>query len=311
MVENSIEHAWKLISVKLMDWYELSIQNLPNFFVALLVVVIFAFIARWMGLGVQTLMLRHIRNRALASLTGTVIKIVIVFIGLFISLGILHLDKTVTSLLAGAGVIGIALGFAFQDIAANFVAGVLIAFREPYKIGDIVEVESYLGTVKSIDLRTTLIETFQGIEIYIPNQLMVTKPLQNISGTPRRRVDLSVGVSYAENLRDVTEIIKKALSSIEERIKERDVEVFFEEFGGSSINCTAQVWVSYPNHRAYLDTRHEIVIRIKEAFDKNGITIPFPIRTLDFGIKGGKTLQENLTAFYKSSDDLEEREPTK
>jgi small conductance mechanosensitive channel len=303
-VEKSISHAWSLISNKLVAWYEVAIQNLPNFIVAIGVVCVFGYLAGWIGRGTQTLLSKNVKNRSLVSLGGTIIKLATVLLGIFISLGILHLDKTVTSLLAGAGVIGLALGFAFQDIAANFVSGILIAFREPYRIGDLVEVEGYIGEVKAIDLRTTQIETFQGIEIFIPNQMMITKPLQNISGTPRRRVDLKVGVSYAENLRKVTEVIREALLEIEHRIKEREVEVFFEEFGGSSINCEARVWVNYPNHFAFLETRHEIVIRIKEAFDNNGITIPFPIRTLDFGIKGGEKLHESLMVAYKEKEGL-------
>ena len=100
-----------------------------------------------------------------------------------------------------------ALGFAFQDIAANFVSGILIAFRQPYRIGDIVEVEGYQGEVKSIDLRTTSLVTFQGIEIYIPNKEMFTKPLENYTTTPRRRLDIEVGVSYGDDLRKVEQTV--------------------------------------------------------------------------------------------------------
>lgn len=291
-------NAWKLISERLISWYEIGITNLPNFVVAITLVIAFSLIGRWIGRFTGSLMGRNTNNEALSALASTTVKSIITLVGIFIALGVLKLDKTVTSLLAGAGVIGLALGFAFQDIAANFVSGMLIAFREPYKIGDIVKVEGYTGTVRAINLRTTLIETFQGIEIFIPNQYMFTKPLENISGTPRRRLDLELGVSYAEDLRSVTQLIKKSLESLEDRVINKPVEVFFKEFGTSSINCEVRVWISYPSHQTYLETRHDMIVRIKEAFDHNDITIPFPIRTLDFGIKGGESLEEPLSEVF-------------
>ncbi len=293
--KSEVNHAWELVSERLSGWYEIGIKNFPNFVAALVIVVLFALAARWIARVISALVGKNVGNRAIVSLMSTLIRVIVVLTGVFIALGILNLDKTVTSLLAGAGVIGLALGFAFQDIAANFVSGILIAFRQPYRLDDIVEVEGFTGTVKRIDLRTTLLETFQGVEVYVPNQSMLTKPLQNISGTPRRRLDVEVGVSYGDDLRTVTDIITKSLETVTGRISDREVEVFFKEFGGSSINCDVRVWVHYKSHNTYLAARHDIIIRIKEAFDEQGITIPFPIRTLDFGIKGGERLTKPLS----------------
>lgn len=297
-MEMQVPGALDLVLEKLENWYEISVKALPNFTVAILVLVTFFFLSSWLKKTAIKLFCRGLKNQTLSNLVGTFTQFIVMTLGLFIALGVLNLDKTVTSLLAGAGVIGLALGFAFQEIASNFVSGILIAVREPYKIGDIVEIEGYTGKVKAIDLRTTLIETFQGIEVFIPNKSMFTKPMQNISGTPKRRVDIRVGVSYAEDLRKVTSLIKKSLTSLRHRLQEQPVEVFFKEFSSSSIDCEVRVWISYPEHSAYLETAHEAIVRIKEAFDENDITIPFPIRTLDFGIKGGEKLEKPLTEVF-------------
>jgi small conductance mechanosensitive channel len=289
------QKAWDLIVGKFNTWLESLITNLPNLVVAILIVIAFNMVAKTVRSLLHKALTKSLKNDALASLLGTVSQILILIIGLSVALGVLHLDKTVTSLLAGAGVIGIALGFAFQDIASNFISGIFIAFKEPYRIGDIIEVEGYLGVVKAVDLRTSLIETFDGIEIYIPNQYMFTKPLKNFSGEPVRRLEFEVGVSYADDLRQVEQVIKKALEPIEGRLPDRPVEVYFKEFDNSSINCDVRAWVSYPDNQNFFRYRHNAIIAIKEAFDREQITIPFPIRTLDFGIKGGEKLSQHLS----------------
>ena len=301
-MNEQLPHALKLVFEKLTSWYELSIKLLPNFIVAILVLGTFYLLSSWIKNSSQKIFRTGLKSKPLSGLLSTITQFVIMALGLFIALGVLNLDKTVTSLLAGAGVIGLALGFAFQEIASNFVSGIFIAFKEPYKIGDIVEIEGFVGRVKTINLRTTILETFQGIEVYVPNKSMFTKPLQNISGTPKRRVDIKVGVSYAEDLRQVTALIKTSLKSLRHRLQESPVEVFFQEFGDSSINCEVRIWITYPNHQAYLETTHETIVRIKEAFDDNGISIPFPIRTLDFGIKGGEKLEKPLSEVFSDSD---------
>ncbi|MEZ4846375.1 MAG: mechanosensitive ion channel [Bdellovibrionota bacterium] len=91
---------------------------------------------------------------------------------------------------------GLALGFAFQEIASNFVSGVIISFRKPYQIGDIIKIQSYEGSVKAIDLRYTTMTTFKGLEVIIPNKNMMTEILTNYTTTPDRRVELSIGVAY-------------------------------------------------------------------------------------------------------------------
>ena len=295
-----------LLSEKLINWYEMAIKSIPNLVAALTAFVIFILIAKSVKKVSSRFLPRLTRNKAVTDLLRTIVYISILLVGAFISLEILNLEKTVTSILAGAGVIGLALGFAFQEIAANFVSGILIAFREPYKIGDIVEMKDFLGKVTNINLRTTSITNFQGLEVIVPNKYMFTEPFINYTTTPERRLDLEVGVSYGDDLRAVTDITKSALEKIEERIEDKDVEVYFKEFGGSSINLSARVWIKYPENQAYLKARHNAVINIKEAFDENDITIPFPIRTLDYDPKGGKELKNVLPISEEASQNLEQ-----
>lgn len=276
-----LKSAVTLLGEKLIGWYEALVKNIPNLFVAVVVFFLFIVLANLAKKGTKQLLPRFSDNKSVVSLLATIMHFTIILLGVFTALEILGLEKTVTSILAGAGVIGLALGFAFQEIASNFVSGILIAFSEPYKVGDIVKVGDYLGEVTRIELRTTCITTFQGLEVYVPNKDMFTKPVTNYTSTPRRRIDLKIGVTYGEDLRKVERVVKRTLENVGHRLKGWDTEAFFAEFGDSSINLVARFWVDYTNGAAYFEARHDAVIAIQEAFAEEGIVIPFPIRTLE------------------------------
>lgn len=286
--------AVTILSERALSWYEAMVKSLPNIFVAIILFILFIFIASAIRRITSEVLVKLSYSVSIINLTKTTIYIFTLLIGLFICLEILSLEKTVTSILAGAGVIGLALGFAFQEIASNFIAGIIIALREPYRLNDIVEIQNFRGIVSEINLRTTHITTFEGLEVIIPNKIMFTEPFTNFTSTPTRRMDLKVGISYAEDLDVVEEVTLKAVEFIPNRDESRPVEFFYDEFGDSSINFSVRIWVKYPHNQAFLTARHEAVKRIKKAYNSHGITIPFPIRTLDFGIKGGKPLDQIL-----------------
>ncbi|MEM9999217.1 MAG: mechanosensitive ion channel family protein, partial [Bacteroidota bacterium] len=209
-------------------------------------------------------------------------------------LGLIGLDRAVTTLLAGAGVLGLALGFAFQDIAANFIAGVLIAVRSPFDLGDLVQTNGHTGTISDINLRATHVRTFQGQEVIIPNSQVYQNPLVNYTHVGSRRIDLGCGVGYGDNLQYAEDVAKEALSAVSTRDADRDVTLFWTEFGDSSINFVASYWVDFQGQADFLTAQSEGIKRLKTAFDDSGVTIPFPIRTLDFGPNGGIDLREML-----------------
>lgn len=296
MQKINFETTLRLLGEKLWEWYETIIAHIPNVIFAAIIIFIFGSLAKTLKKTVAKYLPKVSQNKSINSLALNVISIGTMLIGAFFALEVVGLDKAVTSILAGAGVVGIALGFAFQEIASNFISGVLIALSEPYELGDIVEVEDTLGEVTDIELRITTITTFDGLEVLIPNKDMFTKPVTNYTRTPKRRVDIPVGVSYGDNLHRVEEITIAALSKMENLIPGHQIELFYTEFGDSSINFTVRYWIKYNGGVEYLRAKHAGIKMIKDAFDANDITIPFPIRTLDFGIKGGTELKTQLSA---------------
>lgn len=284
----------ELISEKLFDWAKDLVLMIPNLLLSILVLILFAILAKYIKKLIKRSIHKMVESQALVGLTATIGQFAVVMAGFLITLNLLNLEKTVTSILAGAGVIGLALGFAFQETAANFISGIFIAARNPIKIGDVVSVSGgEMGVVDRINLRSTVLKTFQGQDLIIPNKEVYQNQLKNYS-TGTRRIDLACGISYGEDLEKVKKLALQAIKKLNIALATEPIEFHYNEFGDSSINFNLKFWIEYPSHIEFLDARSEAIISLKKTFDENDITIPFPIRTLDFGIKGGKTLSSEM-----------------
>lgn len=300
---DGIDNAIDLILNKLENWGKHLVLMLPNILLALVLLILTFVVARLARNGLNKVMGRFSHSPAINNLVATLLYIGLILLGLFFVLGVLKLDTVVVSLLASVGIIGLALGFAFQDIAANFISGIIIAVQKPFRVGDMIETNDYFGHIERITLRTIDIRQVTGELVKLPNKMVFENPVTNYSYYQMRRIDLAVGVSYAEDLEQVQQIVIEALEDVKNRVKDRPIEVMYDEFGDSSINFKARFWVSYTKQVDYILAKSDAIIKIKKAFDQNDILIPFPIRTLDFAIKGGDNLSSQLQQAQKSDDD--------
>ncbi|HEV8579182.1 MAG TPA: mechanosensitive ion channel family protein [Thermoanaerobaculia bacterium] len=290
-----ISKAWDLLTAKLTGWVRGFILLLPNLLVAVVVLVAFWLAARLSRNLVHRMLRRVTHSEQVNRLLAQTLYVALVAAGLFVSLGILGLQKTVASLLAGAGIVGLALGLAFQDIATNFMAGIYLSIQHPFRPGHFIETKDFLGVVERIRLRWTELRTQQGQLVLIPNKEVFENPLTNYTVTGRRRIDLKLGVSYGDDLEKVRQVAVRAIEQVSTRKPDTEVELFFEEFGESSISLVVRFWIDFTAKQAdYLQARSEAIERLKRAFDEEGITIPFPTRTLDFDMRGGEKLSEVL-----------------
>ncbi|WP_020403987.1 mechanosensitive ion channel family protein [Gracilimonas tropica] len=289
-----LNNIYDTVVGKLEGWITTAIEMLPNLAMALLVMVIFYALAKFIKKTVGRVLNRVTSNKTVTGLIQTIIGVLVLATGIFFALSILNLDGAVTSLLAGAGIIGLALGFAFQDIASNFISGVLLSVRHPFGIGDIIDTNGYFGTVEKLNLRNTVIRTPQGQIVYVPNKSVYENPFTNFTKTGMRRIDLSCGVSYGDDLEKARKVAIEAIEDLEHRDQSRDVELYYDSFGGSSVDFKLRFWIKFNTLPQYLGARSEAMITLKKAFDENDIMIPYPITTLDFGIRGGEKLDSML-----------------
>lgn len=281
---------------KIEGWAHGLFLMLPNIVLAVLVIVIFWLIARTFDRTLRRLLKRFSVGHEVIDLSAVVVFSIVMLAGLFIALDVLGLDKTVTSLLAGVGILGIVLGLALQSTGENYVAGIYFAIRRPFQVGQVIGSNDFFGVVERIALRSTSLRVPEGQLVFLPNKKIYEGAIVNYSDSGQRRVDLKVGISYGDDLGKVKRIATEAVAAIQTRDTKKEVEFFYDGFGDSSINFEIRFWIDFHRQPDYLAARSEAVMRIKAAFNANGITIPFPIRTLDFAKVGGDTLEAQLRA---------------
>ena len=271
------------VTQTLSGWGEAFFSRLPHLVMAVLLLVASYFLGKLAKKGLGRA-LQHTRlTPSLQGLASRAAQAAVVAVAFLICLGLLDLEKPLTSLLAGAGVVGIAVGFAFQNSTANFIGSVTVALRRPFRIGDLVQLGDTMGTVQDIDMRITRLRTFQGQDVLIPNKEVIENRITNYS-TGQRRVDVAVGVGYDSDLEHALEVTMEALRAVEGQAEGTEPSAFLTGFGGSSIDITARVWTDTEEQPTYMETRTRMIIEIKKAYDAAGLEIPFPIRTL--GISG-------------------------
>jgi len=293
---NDIDKAFELLLNKLEQWGHHLVLMLPNLFLALVLLVVTFMVARIIRNGLDKVIARFSHSPALNNLISTLLHLSIVMVGFLLVLSVLKLDNIVISLLAGVGIAGLALGFAFQDIAANFISGTIIAVQKPFGVGDMIETNDYFGVIERISLRTIDIRKVTGELVKLPNKMVFENPVTNYSFHGIRRIDLDVRVSYNEDLEQVQQIVIEALQEVKNRVKTRDVEVMYDKFAESSIDFKVRFWVTYSRQFDYVSAKSDAIIRIKKAFDSRGIVIPLPMRKLDFHTKPDDKIADQLGA---------------
>jgi small-conductance mechanosensitive channel len=178
-----------------------------------------------------------------------------------------------TALFGAAGVVGIVIGVASQTSIGNIISGLFLVGEKSFEMGDVVKIGDKTGTVYSIDLLSIKIKTFDNLLIRIPNQSVISSELTNVTRFPIRRLDFQVGVAYKEDLRKVKTVLENVARNNPLCLEEPEPYILFQSFGDSSINITFGVWFEKANYTA---VKNSVFIEIKEAFDREGIEIPFP-----------------------------------
>ncbi|MCX2837938.1 mechanosensitive ion channel family protein [Salinimicrobium sp. MT39] len=277
-IQNSVEGIW----TKLGEWLDSIILGLPNFILAVLVFILFVLAAKYLGKLLDKLLRYKVRQASIREITIKILKVVVIAIGFFVALGLLNLNTILTSVLAGAGVVGLAVGLALQGTLNNTFSGILLSFLPELQIGDWIENNGFAGRVVEINLRSIVIREADNNYVVIPNSQVIDAPFKNFSRTSRSRITVSCGVAYNSDLELVKTITLNTISELFPQKKGEEVEFMYNEFGDSSINFVVRFWSAATNNRDILFARSSAIIAIKKVYDQHDINIPFPIRTLEF-----------------------------
>ena len=257
------------------------VRLLPQIGIAILIIIVTAIVAK-IAVSVADRAIGRTNLRAsLRNLVETVVKLGVWILGLLIAMIVVFPGLTVGTLVAGLGIGAVAIGFAFQDIFENFLAGVLIMVREKMRIGDVIECEGLTGKVEHITLRETHVRKLSGEVTIVPNSILFKNPVEILTDQDQRRHDIVVGVSYDTDLDEAAEVIRKSVSALEEIDVEKGIDIFAQEFNSSSVDFLVRWWAG-STPRSGWETKDKVVRAIKRGLDDAGIEIPFPYVTHTF-----------------------------
>jgi small conductance mechanosensitive channel len=253
------------------------IARLPLIAIAVLVLVLgliaVRFTVRWTEAGLR----RARADVAVQRLVANVLRVLLVILVLLFALSLVGVE--VGAVLAALGLAGLALAFALQNILENFVAGILILIRKPFRPGDQIESNSFAGTVEDIDLRVTRLRDFDDEIVLIPNATVFTEPIVNLTRMGRRRTRVIVGIDYRDDHDRGREVLAAAVQQVEGVLVHPEPEVLCLELGDSSVDFEVSYWTA-PQMREVRFVRDRVLRACKSALEAEGMTIPWPIRTL-------------------------------
>lgn len=257
------------------------VRALPNVAIALVVLLITWLAARFATRIASVLIGRSSLRPSLRNLVNTLVRLAIWLVGLMVALVVVMPGFTPASVIAGLGIGAVAIGFAFQDILENFLAGVLIMLREKMRIGDVIECEGIIGKVEHITLRETHVRKLSGEVTLVPNSILFKNPVMILTDEDQRRHELVAGVSYDTDLDRAADVIRTAVAGAEGVDADKGIDVFAQEFNSSSVDFKVRWW-SGSKPRDMWESRDKVVRAIKRALDEAGIEIPFPYVTHTF-----------------------------
>lgn len=257
------------------------VQAIPLMFIAIFVLLVTGLVAGSAVKIADKITGKTELRPSLRNLIETIVRLAIWLFGLMLAAVIVFPDLTPGSLFAGLGIGAVAIGFAFQDIFENFLAGVLIMLREKMRIGDFIECEGISGKVEQISLRETHIRSASGELTVVPNSILFKNPVEIRTDEAQRRYQLVVGVSYDANLDQAAEVIRTAVEDVDGIDLEKGIDVFAQEFNSSSIDFLVRWWAGSGNRDGW-ETKDRIIRSVNLALNNAGIEIPFPHVTHTF-----------------------------
>jgi small-conductance mechanosensitive channel len=258
------------------------IQRLPYLALAIIVFVIFIFIAKGFRSLVRRLSERNRRHYSLGVVLGRIAHGAIILVGLLIALVIAIPGFTPGQLVSILGLSSVAIGFAFRDILQNFFAGILLLLSEPFRIGDQIIVNGFEGTVEDIQTRATYLMTYDGRRVVIPNSNLFTNSVTVNTAHEKRRLQYDVGIGYGDDVARARALMIEAAREVEGTLEEPPPEALVVDLAGSSVNLRLRWWISPPRRSDVVFTTDRVLEAVRNKLTAHGIDLPFPTQQILF-----------------------------
>jgi small conductance mechanosensitive channel len=265
------------IQSALQDWLTSFVQFLPKliFGIVIFILALFGsgFIAKW----VRRVLQKKISSLEILQLASRLTRWSIIIIGTIFALNQVNFD--VTGFVAGLGLAGLTIGFALQNIAQNFISGILLLYRQPFSIGERVKVSDFVGEVIEINVRDTVIETLDGELVIIPNRDVFENPIVNLTHTPIRRRTIVIGLGYDEDADRAEKLFLDAIKSTQGVEADPPPTIRADSLGDSALMLEALFWIDQDKFD-FMQVHSAAVKAILKTADKHNINLPYPVQTV-------------------------------
>ena len=289
----------KTIIISLRELISSAVKIIPGLITALIIILLTCYAAQFVRNMMTKVGDRALRSASLQLLLSKTAYVTTWIAGVLLACVIAFPGLRLGDVIATLGLGSVAIGFAFQDIFKNFLAGVLLLLQEPFRINDQIIVGDYEGTVERIDIRTTKIRTYTGERVLLPNSTVFTSAVQVRTAFNARRTDLAVGVDYNTSLPKAAQVLQQIITRVEGVLEQPTPEIDLVNFGDSSIDFIVRYWTE-PHQKEVRHVQTRAIVAIKKAFDREEISIPYPIRTLYYYDQ--KKFDDYLPASSNGSD---------
>jgi small conductance mechanosensitive channel len=265
------------IPLTLQQMAERFLLFLPDLIAALVIFLAGVYLANLIARLVRRALDRRLVNPEAAQVMTAVTRWTLIILVSITALEQVRFD--LRAFVAGLGIAGFTIGFALKDISENFVAGLLLLLQRPFDLGDVIEIDEFRGRVTDVSLRATEMITLDGQNIILPNGMVYTSPITNYTRSPLSRIALDVGVAYDSDLEQVRRVALEAIESVPQVLADPPPKVVYRAFDDSAITLTVMYWIDGRETPQFQATDVGLPA-VKKAFDRAGIEIPFPIRTV-------------------------------
>lgn len=257
------------------------IHSLPFLVFALLILALSAGAGMLVTRGARGVLRKRIRARILRNVLAVALGVLVFLIGTYIVLRVSGLTQLALTVVGGTGLIGLALGIAFRDITENFLASIFLSMQRPFESGDLIEVSGITGYVQQLNMRTTIVMTFEGILVQIPNASVYKSNIRNFSTNCNRREDFVVGIGYDDSINEAQEIARKVLIDHPAVLDDPEPSVLADSLGKATVNLRVYFWLN-GRENSWLKVRSSVIRLVKLAFQQNGISMPDEAREVVF-----------------------------
>ena len=256
-------------------------QTWPLVLVALVIIAVAWLVARLIGALAGRLFANRIQSPLLLAVVTKLFAIPVFLLGVYFVLQVAGLTRLAITLLGGTGLAGIVIGFAFRDIAENFLSSLLLSVRNPFSRGDLIEVAGYKGIVQNLNTRSTVLLTLEGNHVQIPNATVYKSTITNFSTNANRRAEFTVGIGYESSTAKAQSLIKNVLENHPAVLIEPEPLVLVNDLGAATVNLKVRYWFDSATYAP--DKINSALMRIsKSVLLQNGIELPDPAREVVF-----------------------------